>query len=76
MDILESKFIKKYKKEMVKTMMQANPEWDKKNIEKVIDKMIKERIQNPSVILDNNFTGEKRETTLLATLDWIIDGLI
>lgn len=73
MDILESKFIKKYKKEMVKTMMQANPEWDKKDIEKVIDKMIKERIQNPSVILDNNFTGEKRETTLLATLDWIIE---
>ena len=73
MDILESKFIKKYKKEMVKTMMQANPEWDKKDIEKVIDKMIKEKIQNPSVILDNNFTGEKRETTLLATLDWIIE---
>lgn len=73
MDILESKFIKKYKKEMINTMLQANPKWDKKDIEKIIDKMIKEKLQNPSVILDNNYTGERKETSLLATLDWIIE---
>lgn len=73
MDILDSKFIKKYKKEMVETMLQTNPSWNKKDIEKNIDRMIKDRFQNPTVILDNNYTGEKKETSLLAVFDWIIE---
>lgn len=69
----DSRFIDKYKKKMVKTMCQLNPEWDKKKVEKIVLKMIQEQAMNPRVELDNNYTGENKETTLISVFDWIID---
>lgn len=66
-------FIKKYKKRMIKSLKAINPDFKEKDIEDIIDKLIEEEGQNPEVILDNNYTGEKRESTLLSTLDWAID---
>lgn len=68
-----NKFIKKYIKEMTSIMMDMNPEWDKEFIEDTIKKMIKKNGQNPIVTLDNNYTGESRETSLLSVLDWLME---
>ena len=68
-----SKFIKKYKKEMTEAILNINPDLDKKVINTVIDDMIKENMRNPQVTLDNNFTGERRETTLLSVFDWVLE---
>ena len=68
-----SKFIKKYKKEMTDAIVNINPDLDKKVIDSVIDDMIKKNMKNPQVTLDNNFTGESRETTLLSVFDWCLD---
>ena len=73
MDILDSKFINEYKSEMISNMKQMNPQWDEDNIEKEIDKMIKENFQNPNVSLVNNYTGEQRDTTLLSVFDWVLE---
>lgn len=73
MSILDSKYIKEYKSEMIKNMKRMNPEWDENKIEKVIDKMIEERCKNPEVTLDNNYTGEKSEQTLISVFDWILE---
>ena len=43
MSILDSEYIKKYKLEMIENMKRMNPKWDEEKIEKVIDKMKKER---------------------------------
>ena len=69
----DSIFLNKYKKRMTKYIMEINPEWKKEDIEKIISKMIKENVMNPRVELDNNYTGESRETTLLSVFDWALE---
>ncbi len=69
----EGSFIKKYKKRMIKSIKMIDPTWDKNQIESVVDEMIKEMGQNPELTLDNNYTHERRESTLLSVLDWAID---
>lgn len=69
----ESKFINKYKKEMTEVILTMFPDLDKKDVEKVILDLVKENIKNPSVTLDNNYTGESRDSSLLSVLDWTFD---
>ena len=69
----DNKFIEKYRTRMVKTICQCNPEWDKSKVEKIVDKMIKEQVMNPVVELDNNYTGEHRDTSLLSVFNWLIE---
>ena len=68
----DNKFIKKYTKNMVDLMLQINPEWEKDFVEKTVMDMIIKNIKNPAVTLDNNFTGENRDTSLLSVLDWTL----
>ena len=68
--MLDNEYIKKYKENMTNMMMNINPNWDKEFINRTLDKMINDQLQNPKVNLDNNFTGENRDTTLLSVLDW------
>lgn len=71
--INKSNFLKKYKKQMVETVSLSMPDVDKEDIEEIVDDMIRERLKNPRVVLDNNFTGESRDSTLLSVLDWTFD---
>ena len=73
MSVLDSKYIQVYKKEMIENMKRMNLNWDDDKIEKVIDNMIKERCKNPQVTLDNNYTGEKSEQSLLGVFDWVLE---
>ena len=68
-----SKYLNKYIKTMTDVMLQINPEWDKEEVKSVILEMVKEQACNPRVTLDNNFTGESRDTTLLSVFDWALD---
>mgnify|MGYP004647036503 CR=1 FL=1 len=68
-----SKFLNKYIKQMTDVMLQMNPSWNKDDVKKIVFEMVKEQTQNPVVTLDNNYTGESRETTLLSVLDWTLD---
>ena len=47
-----------------------NPDWSSDKVEKIIDKMIDKQIKNPKVIMDNNFTGEQKEASLISVFDW------
>lgn len=69
----DGKFLKKYRKEMKEIMKAINPDWSNDFLDKYILEFTKERIQNPEVNLDNNFTGENRDSTLLSVLDWTFD---
>ena len=72
-DISNSKFIEKYREEMVDSMMKMNPSWDKHKVEKEIDKIIENEIQFPEVEMDNNYTKEHKQASLLSVFDWAID---
>lgn len=68
----ESTTIKLYKKEMTMQMKRLNPNWKKHDIESIIDEMLEKQFMNPLVELDNNYTGEHTETTLLSVFDWCL----
>lgn len=70
---MDSKYLKKYKDRMCQAMMQANPTWKKKDVEKIVERTIEERLENPTVTLDNNYTHEQKDSTLLSVLDWSLD---
>ena len=69
----DSVYLKKYRERMTEIMIKSNPNWKKKDIEKVIDKMIEKNFENPRVTLDNNYTGERRDTSLLSVVDWVME---
>ena len=67
---LDSDYIKKYRKRMIYSMKQINPYWEEDQIGEIVDKMIEKEVQNPKVTMDNNFTGEQKEASLISVFDW------
>lgn len=72
-DVKDSLFIKKYIKQMTEVMKRTNPAWSEEDIKRVVKKMVEKQMVNPKVTLDNNYTGENKESTLLSVLDWSLD---
>lgn len=70
-DMDKSTYIKKYKKRMLYAMEKINPGWDRQDIERILDKKIKESFQNPVIEMDNNYTGEHKEASLVSVFDWV-----
>lgn len=58
---------------MFQVMKKSHPEWDEDKLEKNIEKIMCKRFKNPEVTLDNNYTHERRESTLLSVFDWAIE---
>lgn len=71
MDISKHTFIKEWKRTNRKLLMQMYPEVPKKEIDKFLDKTIKENLRNPKCQIDNNYIGKTMNTTLLDVCDWI-----
>ena len=69
----DSEFIKKYKNRITDIMKQEHNEYKEKDIEKIVMREFTKNVKNPVVTLDNNYTGESRDTTLLSVFDWIWD---
>ena len=66
----KSEFIHRYIKDMVKAIQLYNPDIPASEIKDVVKEMLLEQGMTPPVALDNNYTGEYRESTLLSVLDW------
>jgi len=58
----------------VEALLKINPEWNKEDVEKIVEKEMKENFQNPMVELDNNYTKKHEDATLLSTFDWILEN--
>lgn len=69
----DSKYIHKWKKEMMATMHQINPKWSKEDMEPILDDMLLKQMQIPEAVMSNNFTGEERNTNILSILDWTFE---
>ena len=68
----KSVFIKQWKEEMIVNMKRLNPDWKKSEIDKVLDKMRLEQMYNPDVELDNNYTHEHKQASVISVLDWVL----
>lgn len=68
-----SKFLSAYRDKSVKIIMQAHPDWDKEVVKSQAEKMIESMVRNPEVRLENNYTHEERDSSLLAVFDYAMD---
>lgn len=68
----ESQIIQEYEEEMTSRIQRMHPNWDAKKIKKFVNKKILEQVQNPMVLMDNNYIGEQKSASLLSVLDWVM----
>lgn len=69
----KSQFIKEYKKQMKASLKRIDPSITKEEIDEAVNEMLLSQGVSPGVGLDNNYTEEYRETTLLSVLDWTFE---
>lgn len=55
----------------VDTIKQINPSYKKDDIERIVSRIIKEKIKDPTIIMDNNVTGDGATITLTELCNWI-----
>jgi hypothetical protein len=65
-----SLFLSEWKAQMTETLLRMHPDWDEGLIEETLNEEIRNKIMVPMVELDNNFTGERRQSNLLSVFDW------
>lgn len=70
---MKSSFLEFYKSDATDALLDMNPNWDRDDVEKLIEREMKENFQNPKVVIDNNFKRQTQESTLLTIMDWAID---
>lgn len=70
---IKNKFFEEYEKQMLDVMKKSNPTISKDKIKEVIRKTIKERVKDPEVTLDNNYTHETRKTHLSSVFHWALE---
>lgn len=69
----KSEFLSRYKKEMQSILKDMHPSFTKDRIDETVKEMVHESMMNPEVTLDNNYTGERKTSTLLSVFDWTYD---
>ena len=69
----KSKYVDNYVERMCTTMHMLNPDWNPEDVEDVVRDMVKKEFQNPVVTMDNNYTGEQKEASLVSVFDWALD---
>ena len=70
---MKSSFLEFYKSDATDALLDMNPNWDRADVEKLVEREMKENFQNPKVVIDNNFKRQTQESTLLTIMDWAID---
>ena len=70
----KSLFLAKYTKRMFKIFKKIYPYLKEEDIEEVIHSMVVKNVQNPEVYVDNNYTHESKDSSLLSIFDWAIDA--
>lgn len=64
-------FKQKYIEVAVSTIKKAHPEYDEEDIKRIVTSIVKERISDPTIIMDNNVTGENQTVTFTKLCSYI-----
>lgn len=62
---------KNYLNNVVETIKHIDPSLKKDDIEKVVAKILKQKLKDPTIIMDNNVTGDGATITLTELCNWI-----
>lgn len=62
---------KDYLDAVTMTVMRIDPSLDKDRVEKIVSRMMKQYMRDPTIIMDNNVTGDGATITLSEMCNWI-----
>ena len=71
-DYEKSEYVNMYVDSMTDRILKIHPTWNEEKVRNTIFKKFKEQSQNPVVIMDNNYTHESQDATMLSVIDWAI----
>lgn len=63
--------ISEYVSQTADIILKMYPDLDKNDVDETIRSIIRERIKDPSINIDNNVTGDNRDITLTSLCNWI-----
>ena len=64
-------FKQNYLDAAVDTILKAHPEYNEDEVRKIVSRIVKERMTDPTIVMDNNVTGENHRTNLSYLCSWI-----
>lgn len=64
-------FRQSYLDAAVSTIMKAHPEYKEEDVRQIVSRVVKERMSDPTIVMDNNVTGENHVTTLTYLCNWV-----
>ena len=67
----DHKYLKEWKAEQTKMILQVHPDYSPKRIEKILDKLIDKNLKNPVCALNNNYIHKQAMSTVLDIYDFI-----
>ena len=70
---MDNLYLDEYVSQMTDIMSKLHKDKNKKEIKKIVEKTVKKKLKDPEVVLDNNYTHEERDTTLISVLDWTFE---
>lgn len=73
MKVKDSHFLKAYRNQALDIILSKHPEIKKEEAKDIVDEMLMDRLENPEAEIENTYTHEKRNSTLLDVLDWCIE---
>lgn len=73
MKVSNSRFLKSYRNQAKAIIQKKHPEIPDDVIKKILDEAIEEKLMNPEARLENTYTHESRDSSLLAVFDWCLE---
>lgn len=64
-------FRKDYVSEMTSTILRIHPEYNEDRVREIVVRTVKERMKDPTIVLDNNVVLARQKTTLSELCNWI-----
>lgn len=71
--VKDSPFLKEYVNQMAHILFKIYPDKPKDDIKKIIKEKVEEDLMNPVGRVENSYTHEVQQTTLLSVLDYLMD---
>lgn len=73
MELNKSHFLKEYRNQVCSVLRRKHPEWDHAKTKDMVEKIMMREFKNPDAKIENSYTHEAKETTLLSVIDWSIE---
>ena len=71
--VKNSHFLKRYRNDVKKVLKKKHPDWTDDFLKESIDDILLRDLKNPPAKLENSYTHESRNSTLLSVLDWAME---